>query len=160
MFSNKHQLIRDAVAFETIGDCVVSFVGIDPRIGSLYGHSHGVSGCSIASDDRFIVSDSGDRTLKIWDVESGSLLQTLEGHQKSVSFCCISSDNRFIVSASYDRTLKIWDVESGSLLQTLECHQDSMYSCCISSDDRFIVSASDDRTLKIWDISNVRENTL
>ena len=68
MLSAKQQLILDEVDYETIGECIVEFCGIDPRLGTLSGHTHGVISCCISSDDRFIVSASIDHTLKIWDV--------------------------------------------------------------------------------------------
>ena len=132
---SKHEVIYDNVEYDTIAKCIVEFVGIDPRFGSLTGHAQPVRSCCLSSDDRFIVSASSDNTLKIWDVKSGDLLKTLHGHQGSVVSCCLSSDDRFIVSASEDRTLKIWDVESGALLKTLQGHQDGVMSCCLSSDD-------------------------
>ena len=110
MLSRKQQVILDEVDYETIGECIIEYFGIDPHFGTLSGHTAYLSSCCISSDDRFIVSASYDDTLKIWDVESGSLLQTLEGHQGTVYSCCISSDDRFIVSASYDRSLKVWDI--------------------------------------------------
>ena len=160
MLSRKQQLILDEVDYETIGECIIEYFGIDPHFGTLPGHTDLVTSCCMSSDDRFIVSASCDNTLKIWDVESGTLLKTLQGHQGNVDSCCLSSDDRFIVSESWDNTLKIWDVESGALLKTLQGHQKGVRHCCLSSDDRFIVSASSDRTLKIWDISDIGENTI
>ena len=107
---SKHEVIYDNVEYHTIARCIVEFVGIDPRFGSLTGHVDCVFSCCLSSDDRFIVSASWDNTLKIWDVESGALLKTLQGHQDAVNSCCLSSDGRFVVSASRDSTLKIWDI--------------------------------------------------
>ena len=43
--------------------------------------SNAVSACVFAPHGKTIVSASWDRTLKIWDVESGKCLTTLEGHR-------------------------------------------------------------------------------
>jgi len=32
--------------------------------------------------DNKIVSGSNDKTIKVWDIESGDCLKTLEGHKK------------------------------------------------------------------------------
>src|SRR5581483_12226002 len=69
--------------------------------------------------DLKIVSGSGDKSVKIWDADSGSLLNTLNGHTYTVFSVVFSSDNRKIVSGSFDKSIKIWDAESGSLLKTL-----------------------------------------
>jgi WD40 repeat protein len=61
-------------------------------------------------DSRRAISASGDRTLRLWDLESG---QTTEGHTGSVEAVVLMPDVRRAVSASSDRTLRLWDLESG-----------------------------------------------
>ncbi len=47
-------------------------------------------GCEFAPHGKTIVSVSRDRTLKIWDVESGKCLMTLNGHRYLCLFCAIA----------------------------------------------------------------------
>ena len=60
-----------------------------------------------------------DKTLKVWDVDSGRELRTLQGHSDGVNGVAVSADGRMAVSASYDQTLKVWDLDSGRELRTL-----------------------------------------
>ena len=73
-------------------------------------------------DGRRALSASGDKTLRIWDLESGESLRTLEGHTDPVNAVAVTSDGRRALSASEDKTLRIWDLESGESLRTLEGH--------------------------------------
>ncbi|MEI6848104.1 MAG: WD40 repeat domain-containing protein, partial [Chlorobiaceae bacterium] len=113
-----------------------------------------VTSCAISADNKRIVSGSGDKTLKVWDMESGNCLMTLDGHSGSVTSCAISADNKRIVSGSGDKTLKVWDMESGNCLMTLDGHSGSVTSCAISADNKRIVSGSNDNTLKVWDMES------
>jgi WD40 repeat protein len=64
-----------------------------------------------------VLSGSADRTLKLWDAESGAELRAFAGHQGSVLSCAFSPDGRRVLSGSADKTLKLWDAESGQLLR-------------------------------------------
>jgi len=86
---------------------------------TLNGHTAGVNGCAISPDGSYIVSASGDTTLKLWDVRTGAERLTLRGHTDRVHGCAISPDGSYIVSASYDNTLKLWDALTGVCLDTL-----------------------------------------
>ena len=104
-----------------------------------------------SSDGKYIVSASGDNTIKVWDSNKGTLLYTLEGHETTVNSADFSQDGKFIISASWDNTIKIWDSTLGTLIHTLEGHETSVNCASFSYDGRYIISASGDNTIKIWD---------
>jgi WD40 repeat protein len=72
-------------------------------------------------DERFAVSGSVDRTVKIWDLEAGSCVGTLEGHQGGVQSADISPDGALVASSTgfTDQTVRLWDLKSGVCLQVI-----------------------------------------
>ena len=130
----------------------------DPAlIRTLRGHTDGVYGCAISPAGDYIVSASGDQTLKVWDAHTGQERRTLSGHTDGVRGCAISSAGDYIVSACYDQTLKVWDARTGQERRTLSGHTAEVYGCAISSAGDYIVSASYDQTLKVWDARTGQE---
>ena len=129
---------------------------LDPRVKTpsrshvQTGHTDFVSAVAVSPDGRFIVSGSQDRTVKVWDAQSGALLRSLKGHT-SVSAVAVSPDGCFIISGSWDQTVKVWDAQSGALLRSLGGHTGPVLAVAVSSDGRFIVSGSWDGTVKVWD---------
>ena len=83
------------------------------EIRTLVGHSGEVTACAVLPDGRRALSASEDRTLRLWDLETGRTLATLEGHSGRVTACAVLPDGRRALSASLDRTLRLWDLETG-----------------------------------------------
>src|SRR5271165_6531873 len=126
----------------------------DPLIRPLEGHTDWVSAVVVTPDGRRAVSASGDRTLRLWDLESGQTFRRLEGHTDSVWAVAVTPEGRCAVSASGDRTLRLWDLESGQTIRTLEGHTDWVNAVAVTPDGRRAVSASGDRTLRLWDLES------
>jgi len=78
------------------------------HIKTLEGHEGPVPSVIESHDGKYIISGSGDRTIKIWDKETGECIKTLEGHRDSVLSVIESHDGKYIISGSYDETIKIW----------------------------------------------------
>src|SRR5919199_1075022 len=118
----------------------------------LGGHNLSVQAVAIAADGKRTISASYDKTLKIWDTDTGRELRTLTGHTGPVRGVAIAPDGLTAISASDDNTLKIWDLASGSELRTLTGHTNSVRQVAIAPDGKRAISASEDNTLKVWNL--------
>ncbi len=104
-----------------------------------------------APDGRRIASGGSDKTVKLWEAESGRLLSSLTSHESSVSTVAWAPDGRRIASGGDDKTVKLWEAESGRLLSSLQGHESSIFSVAWAPDGRRIASASYDKTVRLWD---------
>ena len=90
----------------------------DSLISTFLGHAGSVIAVALSADGRWAISGSDDKTLKLWDVETGQVLRTFRGHAGSVNAVALSADGRRAISGSYDKTLKLWDLSDGKCLDT------------------------------------------
>ena len=119
---------------------------------TLEGHSASVVGVAVTPDGKRAVSAGEDKTLRVWDLETGHALRTLEGHSGYVFGVAVTPDGKRAVSASFDKTLKVWDLVSGRALRTLERRSAYFSGVAVTPDGKRAVSASLDNTLKVWDL--------
>ena len=80
----------------------------DGPIMSLEGHEKGVNSLDFIGE-KWIVSGSDDKTLKIWNLLDQKCVATLEGHSHNVDSVCFDPDLNVIISCSEDETIKVWD---------------------------------------------------
>jgi len=60
-----------------------------------------------------------DRTIRLWDYNSGKLLRSFEGHNGAVYDLDFDPSGDVLASASADETIKVWRTDSGLRLDTL-----------------------------------------
>ncbi len=63
---------------------------------------------AISNDDNYIISGSEDNSIKIWERETSSEIQTLKRHSGYVTCIAFSNDDKYIISGSDDKSIKIW----------------------------------------------------
>jgi WD40 repeat protein len=117
-----------------------------------------VKSVAISPDGHRIVSSSWDRTLRLWNADTGAPVGaplTLPFRKRSRDFLtsvAFSPDGRRIVSGSAWDTPVLWDAGSGQQIGApLTGHTDFVTSVVFSPDGRRIVSGSNDDTVRIWD---------
>jgi WD40 repeat protein len=118
----------------------------------LTGHTDRVLACAIAPDGRRAISAAADRTLRIWDLETGSALSILTGHTADVTGCAFTGDGRRIVSRSKDGRIGLWDGGSGSLVAFTTGHTDWVNAFALAEEEGVVYSCSEDQTVRAWDL--------
>ncbi|MGM3305209.1 WD40 repeat domain-containing protein [Anabaena sp. WFMT] len=116
----------------------------------LMGHSHIVSSLAISADAKFLVSGSRDKTIKVWNLETGKLIHTLKSHRDGVYAVALSPNEQIIASGSADKTIKLWHLETGELLGTFIGHANTVTALTFTASGEMLVSGSLDKTIKIW----------
>lgn len=112
----------------------------------LVGHRAAVN--VVDFDEKYIVSASGDRTIKVWSTSSCEFVRTLNGHKRGIA--CLQYRDRLVVSGSSDNSIRLWDIECGQCLRVLEGHEELVR--CIRFDSKRIVSGAYDGKIKVWDL--------
>lgn len=119
------------------------------------GHDQDIYSLDFASDGRYIASGSGDRTIRLWDLQDNQCVLTLS-IEDGVTTVAMSPNGRFVAAGSLDKSVRIWDTQSGVLVERTEGekgHKDSVYSVAFSPNGEHLVSGSLDKTIRMWKLN-------
>jgi WD40 repeat protein len=79
-----------------------------------------ITSVSFSPDGRYALSGSYDKTIRLWNIESGREIRRFEGHTNHVISVSFSHDGRYALSGSDDHTIRLWDIESGREIRRFE----------------------------------------
>jgi U3 small nucleolar RNA-associated protein 13 len=119
-----------------------------------------INALDIAPNDRFLVSGSQDKLVKIFEIEhspsSGSVkhVGTCKGHRRGVWSVRFSRTDRIVASGAADRTIKLWSLDDFSCLKTFEGHTNSVLRVDFMTAGMQLVSAGGDGLVKLWNIKD------
>lgn len=107
---------------------------------------------SFSADGKYLLGIGDDLTVRLWEVQSGQLLQVLQGHKATIQQARFSPDGQWIATASWDRTVRIWNARSGQLVRVLD-HGNAVNSANFSPDGQRLVTAGWDAKARVFDVA-------
>jgi WD40 repeat protein len=113
--------------------------------------------CSVAfsPNDGFLVSGLWGMTINVWDVQTGTIIQTFKWTIRSAPYSvAFSSCSTMIASGNNDGTVRIWNILSGHCDCVFQGHSGIVRNVCWLATQNQVVSTSDDHTVRIWDVQN------
>ncbi len=145
----------------------------------LQGHTELINSVAISPDSRWIASGSADRTIRLWQAESGQLMRTIDSTAQEITAGAgitavafgpgripptriaalgesgeegipLAPHPLILAAANADPTVHLWDPSSGALLETLEADY-PIEQVLLSRDGRYLLCGSANGIL-IWNL--------
>jgi WD40 repeat protein len=108
------------------------------------GHELAVLSVSISSDSNYLVTGSKDKSIKLWEINSGREIRSFLGHDHFVNGVALSPDANWLLSGSYDKTVRLWNVSNGKQ-QFVHVGEDFITDVAFDPKMKFFVAAGYNR---------------
>ncbi|KZV73967.1 WD40 repeat-like protein [Peniophora sp. CONT] len=120
---------------------------------------------AVSPDARLVAVASFSSIVRIWDVDSGTLVMRLVGHFGAVTGVTFTPDGQGIVTGSSDRTIMYWDIHEVTLsarrsqpvhrlnsTRMFIGHMDPVTAVAVSRNGEWIASGGSDGSVNFWEL--------
>lgn len=97
-----------------------------------------------------------DKTIKLWDAESGNLKLSINADSEGLTEIAFSPDGKTIAGGGYDYKIKFWDAASGKLKLSITENEYRASNLTFSPDGKTLVSTRGYGIIKLHDAATGR----
>jgi F-box and WD-40 domain protein MET30 len=129
---------------------------------TLKGHTDGVMCLQFAEtlahgpSCPILITGSYDRTVRVWNLETGAELRCLQGHTRAIR--ALQFDAAKLITGSMDHTIRVWNWREGRCVRTLTGHEGGVV--CLNFDSNVLASGGVDAKIKVWNLRTQEAFTL
>jgi WD40 repeat protein len=125
------------------------------QIHTLLGPAGAITSLAISPDGRLVAASSSDRTVWLWQVETGKALGAMRG-QGPIFQVAFTPDGRRLVTVGPNSgeggEIRVHDVAARQEVGTLPGHDDDVNGLCVLARTGQLLTGSNDGTLKLWKV--------
>ena len=123
---------------------------IHPHL-TLDGHRDHIGALSFSPDGKTLASGGKDKTIRLWDVETGNSLFTITGHRNGIRALAFSPNGKTLASAAFSE-LYLWNTTTANQITSILQEQLELNSTLVfSPDSSILVSGNQYGVIQLWD---------
>ncbi len=116
------------------------------------GHDKKLSTSSFTWDSESVLTGSYDRTVRVWDVKTGSQKKVISA-QSAINYLCVSPNHSLFATAHLDNHVRVWSLNSSECMHDFdELHTQQATGVEFSKEGTLMLSTSRDNTVKLVDV--------
>ena len=111
-----------------------------------------VNSLAFGRGGRIIATGGADGRLRLWEVESGTLKETLTGHTQPITCVAYAPNGNYIATGSADHKVRLWDTQNiHAAPHVFEGHSQAVSGVGFDARTLDVMSISRDKTLAVWE---------
>ncbi len=118
-------------------------------------HTSTVATLAFSPNGGTLATGSWDGAIKLWDLESGTLLWT-SWQTNNIQRLAFAPDGRTLASSGADAVIQLLDAHRGTHQRTLTGHSGPVYALAWSPDGNLLASGGFDTHIRLWDFSGAQ----
>lgn len=130
-----------------------------PILRKLVGHTEMICSLSWSPDDSRLLSCGHDRTIRLWNVNTGECIRVFEGHSKEITACAWMPDGVHFVSGAADAKIFEWDSNSAEITATYEAGG-YVNDVAMARDGRILVATCSDRSVQVFNTATKKQQSI
>ncbi|MCC6918809.1 MAG: hypothetical protein IT548_06365 [Alphaproteobacteria bacterium] len=115
------------------------------------GHTFDVRGLELSRDGKRLLTASGDNTLRLWNVDTGSTLRLFRSPKGSIAGQGLSRDGNYVTATFDDGLVVVWAVEGLTPSSVRQAHTWNINSIAWNKDGSEILTSAGDGSAMLTD---------
>ncbi|PVU93625.1 hypothetical protein BB559_003221 [Furculomyces boomerangus] len=164
------------LVWAALSDFTARLIEVGAEQGKIYkkmlkGHTGPVTSIAVVPNSgnvdsgQLVLTGSWDKTIKLWDTKSMSVVGIYEGHSDFVKSIFVPQHSEYFYSGSSDKKIIKWKLPSISNpkssdfcpVKVFEGHRRGIEKIAISDDGAILYSAGSDASVFAWDLSTGKQ---